>query len=121
MKKLLCVFLVMALVILPVGGSMVAYAEDAETSSGAATVSEDTTEAEIVYSGTSGTCEWTIDSDGLMTISPADGEETGTLLQLDKLCESSDVPWYKYRKSVTRVVIEEGITYRSAGSSRSVH
>ena len=57
-------------------------------------------------SGTSGTCNWEIDSDGVLTISPTDGE-SGTL---DSVSSASDVPWRSYRKTITSVEVEKGVS-----------
>ena len=63
-----------------------------------------------IASGTSGTCHWVIDADGVLTISPSNGK-SGTLKSVSK---DSDVPWYSYEESITSAVIEEGV---SAGES----
>ena len=52
-----------------------------------------------IASGTSGSCDWVIDAEGTLTISPSDGE-SGTL-------ESS--PWCDYSESITAAVIEDGV------------
>ena len=62
--------------------------------------------ATVEVGGTSGTCDWEIDSDGVLTISPTDGE-SGTL---DSVSSASDVPWRSYRKTITSVEVEEGVS-----------
>ena len=67
MKKLLCAILAMALVILPVGGSMVAYAEEAEVPATAFASSS------VTATGTYGTVTWTLYDDGELNIAPTSG------------------------------------------------
>ncbi len=67
--------------------------------------------ADTVASGTCGTSgsgynqtsrSWKLDSDGVLTISGS-----GAMTDYES---SSDVPWYSYRDSITKVVIENGVT-----------
>ena len=58
----------------------------------------------------SGTCEWSIDEDGLLTIRPADGASTGTLASWS----SYTTPWYTYRSYITSVYVEEGVSAPSS-------
>lgn len=60
-----------------------------------------------IASGTSGTCTWVIDADGVLTISPTDGVE-GYLDQYFPDNSYTSTPWYDYRRAVTSIVIEEG-------------
>ena len=92
MKKLLSCFLVLlALLMLPLLG-MEAKA------------------VEIVDSGTCGeNLTWTLDSDGLLTISG-----TGEMTNYDH-SSPNYAPWYSLRKSVLTVVVDSGIT--SIGSN----
>ena len=60
-------------------------------------------------SGTSGTCSWVIDSEGVLTISPTEGDE-GILDSYTSLTnEESTVPWKEYREVITKVVINPGV------------
>ena len=68
--------------------------------------------ADDIASGTCGTCDWVIDGDGVLTISPTDGV-SGTL---DSFADSDDVPWYDYNDDITSACIEDGV---SAGESTS--
>lgn len=67
-----------------------------------------TARAEIA-SGTCGTCNWVIDDEGTLTISPADG----TSGKLDSCYSYSNWPWYRKRSQVKKVVIEEGVAANS--------
>ncbi len=51
-----------------------------------------------IASGTSGSCDWVIDEDGILTISPTNGT-SGTLANFET---NNDVPWYTYRESITK-------------------
>ena len=65
-----------------------------------------------IASDTSGTCDWVIDSDGELTISPSSGT-SGTLAS----CESyGDAPWNSYRSKIVSVRIEEGVSTGDAAS-----
>ncbi|MCD8019850.1 MAG: leucine-rich repeat domain-containing protein [Clostridiales bacterium] len=62
-----------------------------------------TVNASTVVSGTCGdNLTWTLDSDGLLTISG-----TGAM---PEITYTSDIPWYDYRESVITLIIEEGVT-----------
>ena len=56
-----------------------------------------------IASGTSGTCSWVIDKDGVLTISPTDGV-SGTLAD-----SSENGPWYDYRTQITKLIVDEGV------------
>ena len=56
----------------------------------------------VVASGTSGDVSWTLTDDGVMTISGTGAMANTTQRQR---------PWYNYLKSITSVVIEEGVTH----------
>ena len=56
--------------------------------------------------GTNGTCIWVIDDEGVLTISPADGV-SGQLESNTSL--SNDTPWWRYKSSITKVVVEPGV------------
>ncbi len=58
--------------------------------------------AEDIASGTSGTCSWVIDSEGVLTIRPTDGV-SGTLRL------TGNGIWYDWREQITKVVIEQGV------------
>ena len=59
-----------------------------------------------IASGTSGTCDWVIDSDGELTIGPSSGT-SGTLAS----CEDfGDASWNSYRSKIVSVCIEEGVS-----------
>lgn len=73
-------------------------------------VLDDDADADVVDWTACGTCEWSIDSDGLLSIRPADGAETGTL----ETMSSTTVPWRSQRKSIVTVSVESGV---SAGKS----
>ncbi len=66
-----------------------------------------------IASGASGTCSWVIDSEGVLKISPTDGE-SGTLDSFtgDKLT-NSNIPWYDYRNDVTGVIVNKGVKTNS--------
>ena len=68
-----------------------------------------TAKAEIA-SGTCGTCNWVIDDEGTLTISPADGV-SGTL---DSLSFDNNWPWHSKRVDVKKVVIEDGVKAQSS-------
>ena len=53
-----------------------------------------------IASGTSGTCSWVIDSEGVLTISPTDG--VSGLLE-------TNVPWGQYKSAVTKVIVNNGV------------
>ncbi len=60
------------------------------------------------YSGTCGEdLAWTLTEDGTLTIS-------GTGDMYDFSSSSDEMPWYDYRKQITSVIIEEGVTCISA-------
>ena len=59
-----------------------------------------------IASGTSGTCSWVIDSEGVLTISPTDGV-SGTL---DSYYDFyTRAPWNGYSEDITKVVIANGV------------
>ena len=59
-----------------------------------------------IASGTYGTCSWTIDADGVLTIRPTDGVE-GTLASNTNF--TAKMPWYNYRGSIVKVYVEPGV------------
>ena len=67
-----------------------------------------------IASGTSGSCDWVIDADGVLTISPSKGA-SGTLESysewdpIDDDCLDELAPWLSYRDSITAAVIEDGV------------
>lgn len=65
-----------------------------------------------VASGTAGTCAWTIDDAGTLTVSP----RNGTSGRLDSYT-SGNGPWYAYRNSIKKVVVEPGVA-TGAGCQR---
>lgn len=63
-------------------------------------------------SGTSGTCEWFLDEDGILTFSPSDGVSS-TLANLNS---DDGAPWLSLSSQILAVVFEEGVC---AGQSAS--
>ena len=62
--------------------------------------------ADDIASGTSGTCSWVIDSEGVLTISPTDGV-SGVL---DSYSASYNrLPWNDYLENITKVVVNNGV------------
>ena len=59
-----------------------------------------------IASGTSGTCSWVIDKDGVFTIRPTDGV-SGKMGSWSGSVGYS--PWYQKRSQVTKIVIEKGV------------
>ena len=59
-----------------------------------------------IASGTSGTCSWVINSEGVLTISPTDGVE-GTLDSYVSYAKLA--PWNDYKSSIKKVVINQGV------------
>ena len=59
-----------------------------------------------IASGTSGTCTWVIDKNGILTISAADGD-VGYIESDDFTLTSW--PWYSYNSYVKKVIIEDRI------------
>lgn len=64
--------------------------------------------ATVTAEGEFGTCAWTLDSDGTLTIGPEEGETTGKLKEKNTNTADSS-PWYDYRTSVEKCVFEEGV------------
>ena len=62
---------------------------------------ESTLRAETKASGTWGTCPWVLDSDGVLTISPGQGKQTGGIS-----------PWMKYKTDIKNVVFAGDDTNR---------
>ena len=56
---------------------------------------------------TSGTCEWMINNEGLLTIRPLSENTTGTLINWEKL--SRNAPWSDQKLSIKSVVVEKGV------------
>ena len=87
MRKVLCRFLFAVMcffVMMCVGGNTNVYA---------------------AKSGTSGSCSWVIDDDGVLTITPSDGV-SGTLRSSST---SGNGPWYNYRLRIKKVVVNPGV------------
>ena len=64
-----------------------------------------------IANGTSGTCSWVIDGNGVLTISPTNGT-SGTLDDYpvtSQFVKGDLVPWHNYRSSVTKVVVTPGV------------
>ena len=59
----------------------------------------------------SGTCEWRIDEDGLLTVRPLGDGEPGTLANWGSNPEGA--PWYSQRKSIVTAVIEPGVSTKT--------
>ena len=60
----------------------------------------------ILYQGTCGGCSWAIDSDGLLTISPTDGNQG----MLERSAQTGrEWPWLPYKDSITAAIVEEGV------------
>ena len=61
---------------------------------------------EIVDSGTCGeNLTYVLDSNGTLTISG-----TGDMYGVYNFYESNTIPWYKYKESIKKVIIEDGVT-----------
>ena len=60
-----------------------------------------------IASGTSGTCSWVIDVDGVLTIEPT-SDTTGTLASYI----SGDASWYNYRELIRKVIVKPGVKAR---------
>ena len=56
--------------------------------------------------GASGTCVWRVDKDGLLTIKPRAGSETGLL--------GGSAPWIRYRGSIVSAKFENRVSARTA-------
>ncbi len=63
--------------------------------------------ADDIASGTSGTCSWVIDADGVLTIYPTNGV-SGTLARTGTQ-SSPNYGWNSYKSKVTSVVVEPGV------------
>ncbi len=73
--------------------------------------------AEDIASGTSGTCSWVIDSEGVLTISPTDGVSgkmasyTAKNLPLNDIRRGCGVPWILNNQSrIKKVYFDEGVS-----------
>lgn len=64
-------------------------------------------------SGKWGTCDWNINSDGVMTISGGVGESTERIKDWNSHISyiSSTAPWYKCKDKIKRINIESKITF----------
>lgn len=71
--------------------------------------------APISKTGTSGSCTWTLDTDGALVIAPTNGT-SGTLGEFSYPGESTQAPWLEHRTSIRSVVIKSGV---KAGSNVS--
>ena len=70
-------------------------------------VEETVATGEVIASGDCGeNAAWTLDSEGLLTIS---GE--GAMADYQSSPKDKRAPWNRYEKEIKKVVIEEGITY----------
>ena len=67
-----------------------------------------------IASGTSGTCTWVIDKDGVLTISPTDG--VSGILDNTANDNIESAKWYQYRDSITKVLVNAGVKVNSTGS-----
>ena len=69
-----------------------------------------------IASGTSGTCSWVIDKDGVLTISPTDGV-SGTLdnTRINASGYNND-KWFVYNLSVKKVIVNPGVKVNTIGS-----
>lgn len=68
---------------------------------------------EDIASGVNGTCSWIIDSNGILSISPIEGDRgdlsyTG-VSYLDDDLDLEWAPWYSYRNNITKVVVNSTI------------
>ena len=61
-----------------------------------------------IASGTSGSCSWVIDSQGVLTISPTDGV-SGTLYSFRDYSAGIGYQWRNYADKITKVYAEEGV------------
>lgn len=59
----------------------------------------------LPVSGTCGTCSWSIDADGVLTIAPENGASEG---KLDDWMDGY-APWHKYAASIHKIVTKETI------------
>ena len=69
-----------------------------------------------IASGTSGTCSWVIDKDGVLTISPTDGV-SGTLdnTRINASGYNND-KWFVYNLSVKKVIVNPGVKVNTIGA-----
>lgn len=58
-----------------------------------------------IASGTSGTCKWSIDDKGVLTIEPTKGNEG----KLANWLSEERVPWYKHREAIKKAVFKKTI------------
>ena len=58
----------------------------------------------------SGTCEWSVDGDGLLTVRPQSGRETGILANWEDPHRTSCSPWNEWASLIKRAVFEPGVT-----------
>ena len=58
-----------------------------------------------IASGTSGTCSWVIDSEGVLTISPTNGING----KLDNYSVFTFPSWHDYKLEIKGVVVESGV------------
>ncbi len=82
-------------------------------------VAKETAYAAPLASGESGTVDWEISAEGVLTLTPKEGASEGTLasLRTDIRYDRFDqAPWYDYRKSITAFVIPEGKTIKAGAS-----
>ncbi len=61
----------------------------------------------------SGSCEWRIDDNGLLTIRPLGSSGTGTL---EAWAEAEEVPWYFQRETITAVKVVAGVSAQTCAS-----
>ena len=67
-----------------------------------------------IASGTSGTCSWVIDKDGVLTISPTDG--VSGILDNTRINYPDSVKWYSYKLSVKKVIVNPGVKVNTIGA-----
>lgn len=65
-----------------------------------------TTDPNVLASGTTGTVDWSLSTDGVMTLSA----QSGTTGVTDNYANKTSAPWYEYMDNIVKVVIEEGVT-----------
>lgn len=72
--------------------------------------------ATVKVQKTCGTCTWTIDSDGVLTIEPIDGT-SGIIMPDEVATDHAEQPktfnWHKYAKYITGVVVKPGVSATS--------
>ena len=72
---------------------------------------------ELPAEGTSGTCTWTIDANGKLTIKPTSGTE-GTLASMET--DVNNTPWKDYSEDIKTIAFE-GKVYGGESCSSTSH